>query len=111
MQLAALNFAGGDLAAGDRGLLSLPDGPAAFRDNIDVCVGIAAWTGCTVLNALYGNRADGVPERLQDELALENLALAVRAAAPGRGDRGAGGAELLRQPARCDDLQPERARA
>ncbi len=82
VQLVALNFAGGDLPAGDRGLLSLPDGSAAFRDNIDVCVGIAAWTGCTVLNALYGNRADDVPERLQDELALENLALAVRAAAP-----------------------------
>jgi hydroxypyruvate isomerase len=54
-----------------------------FRDNIDVCVGIAVQTGCTVLNALYGNRVDGVPEERQDELALENLALAARAAAPG----------------------------
>jgi hydroxypyruvate isomerase len=83
VQLAALNFAGGDLAAGDRGLLSQPDGAPAFWDNIDVCVGIAVQTGCTVLNALYGNRVDGVPEELQDELALENLALAARAAAPG----------------------------
>jgi hydroxypyruvate isomerase len=83
VQLAALNFAGGDIAAGDRGLLSQPDGAPAFLDNIDVCVGIAARTGCTVLNALYGNRVDGVPEGLQDELALENLALAARAAAPG----------------------------
>jgi len=72
-----------DLAAGERGLLSLPAGSAAFRDNIDVCVGIAVQTGCTVLNALYGNRVDGVPEELQDELALENLALAARAAVPG----------------------------
>jgi len=80
VRLAALNFAGGDLAAGDRGLLSLPEGSAAFRDNIDVCVGIAGRTGCTVLNALYGNRVDGVPRRVQDELALENLTLAARAA-------------------------------
>jgi hydroxypyruvate isomerase len=81
VRLAALNFAGGDLAAGDRGLLSRPESSAAFRDNIDVCAGIAGRTGCTVLNALYGNRADGVPERVQDELALENLALAARSAA------------------------------
>jgi hydroxypyruvate isomerase len=81
VQLAALNFAGGDLAAGDRGLLSRPDGSAAFRDNIDVCVGIAGRTGCTVLNALYGNRADGVSADVQDVLAVENLTLAAQAAA------------------------------
>jgi hydroxypyruvate isomerase len=62
--------------------MSLPEGSAAFRDNIDVCVGIAGQTGCTVLNALYGNRAeDGVPPLQQDEIAAENLALAARAAA------------------------------
>ena len=81
VRLAALNFAGGDLAAGDRGLLSLPAGSAAFRDNIDVCVGIAARTGCGVLNALYGNRAGDLTETQQQELALENLALAAAAAA------------------------------
>jgi len=81
VRLVLLNFAAGDMAAGDRGLLSLPAGSAAFRDNIDACVGIAARTGCTVLNALYGNRVDGLPERQQDELAAENLALAADAAA------------------------------
>ena len=81
VQLALLNFAGGDMAAGDRGLLSLPQGSAAFRDNIDVCTGIAARAGCAILNALYGNRADGLSGRQQDELAAENLALAARAAA------------------------------
>ena len=80
VRLVLLNFAAGDMAAGDRGLLSLPEGSAAFRDNIDVCVGIAGRTGCTILNALYGNRVDGLPERQQDELAAENLALAARAA-------------------------------
>jgi hydroxypyruvate isomerase len=81
VRLVALNFAGGDLAAGDRGLLSRPDGSAAFRDNIDVGVGIAGRTGCTVLNALYGNRQHGTPDQVQDELARENLILACRAAA------------------------------
>ena len=80
VRLALLNFVSGDMAAGERGLLSLPEGSAVFRDNIDVCVGIAGRTGCTILNALYGNRADGLTERQQDELAAENLALAARAA-------------------------------
>ena len=81
MQLVLLNFVAGDMAAGERGLLSLPAGSAVFRDNIDACVGIAERTGCGVLNALNGNRADGVPEQQQDELATENLALAASAAA------------------------------
>lgn len=81
VRLVLLNFAGGDLAAGDRGLLSLPAGSAAFRDNIDACTGIAARTGCGVLNALYGNRSDGLPGRQQDELAVQNLSLAAAAAA------------------------------
>ena len=81
VRLVLLNFAAGDMTAGDRGLLSLPAGSAAFRDNIDVCVGIAGRAGCGVLNALYGNRVDGLPERQQDELAVENLALAADAAA------------------------------
>ena len=79
--LAGLNFAAGDLAQGHRGWLSLPDRSAAFRDNIQATVGIAGRAGCRVLNALYGNRVDGVPGAAQDELALENLVLATRAAA------------------------------
>jgi len=75
VQLAGLNFAAGDMAAGDRGLVSDPMQITAFRDNVDVCVGIAGRTGCTVLNALYGNR----PGR--DELAVLNLLIAARAAA------------------------------
>jgi hydroxypyruvate isomerase len=81
VRLVGLNFIAGDMAAGERGLLSLPGRSAAFRDNIEACVGIAGRTGCTVLNALYGNRADGVPEHRQSELATENLTLAARAAA------------------------------
>lgn len=49
-----------------------------FRDNVDVTVGIGEQLGCRAFNALYGNRIDSALE--QDELAVENLALAARAA-------------------------------
>jgi hydroxypyruvate isomerase len=51
-----------------------------FRRNIDVVVDFAQSTGCAALNALYGNRVSGVTPEEQDELALENLASAARAA-------------------------------
>jgi len=75
VQLAGLNFAAGDMAGGDRGWVSDPMKITEFRDNVDVCVGIAARTGCTILNALYGNRP------CRDELAVLNLMIAARAAA------------------------------
>lgn len=79
--LTGLNFAAGDMPAGERGLLSDPSRSGEFRDNIDVAVGIAERLGCRALNALYGNRADGVGTGPQDQAAAENLALAGRAAA------------------------------
>ena len=81
VQLTGLNFAAGDMPAGDRGLLSDPAHKAAFRDNIDVTVGIGKRLGTKAFNALYGNRVEGVDPEQQDELAAENLALAGRAAA------------------------------
>ncbi|MQA26344.1 MAG: TIM barrel protein [Micromonosporaceae bacterium] len=81
VRLVGLNFAGGDLPGGERGLLSQPARSPEFRDNIAVAVGIARATGCRALNALYGNRVDGVAAEAQDELAGENLALAAKAAA------------------------------
>lgn len=79
-QLVGLNFDAGEMAAGDRGLLSRPGDSARFRENVDVAVGFAASTGCTVLNALYGNRDVRAGAAAQRELAVENLALAARAA-------------------------------
>lgn len=78
--LVGLNFDAGDMAAGWRGLLSLPNESDRFRANIPVATGFAAETGCRVLNALYGNLAEGVNKAAQDELALENLTLAAEAA-------------------------------
>jgi hydroxypyruvate isomerase len=45
-----------------------------------VAVGFAASLGCTVLNALYGNRDPGVTVPEQRELATENLVFAATAA-------------------------------
>lgn len=81
VRLVGLNFFGGDMPAGDRGLVSWPERAAEFRDNLEVAVGIGERLGCRAFNALYGNRVDGVAVRAQDELAAENLALAARAAA------------------------------
>ncbi|MEU5658556.1 TIM barrel protein [Streptomyces sp. NPDC047737] len=80
-RLVGLNFYAGELPGPDRGALSLPGEESdRFRANIDVAAGFAASVGCTALNALYGNRVAGVDPAVQDELALENLVLAARAA-------------------------------
>jgi hydroxypyruvate isomerase len=80
MRLVGLNFFAGDMAAGQRGVLSHPARAGEFRDNVDVAVAIAEQLGCKTFNALYGLRIDGVAESEQDELARENLAFAAKAA-------------------------------
>ncbi|MEU0147192.1 TIM barrel protein [Streptomyces sp. NPDC006288] len=80
-QLVGLNFYAGLLPGPDRGALSVPGEESdRFRANIDVAADFAASVGCKALNALYGNRVEGVEPSVQDELALENLVLAARAA-------------------------------
>ncbi|MFD8385407.1 hydroxypyruvate isomerase family protein [Streptomyces sp. NPDC059679] len=79
VRLTGLNFFAGDMAGGDRGLVSWPARVAEFRDNIDVTVAIGEQLGCRSFNALYGNRLDGVAPAEQDDLAVENLALAAKA--------------------------------
>ncbi|SFD98535.1 hydroxypyruvate isomerase [Actinacidiphila alni] len=80
-RLVGLNFYAGQLPGPDRGALSVPgEESERFRANVDVAAGFAASVGCTALNALYGNRVEGVDPAAQDELALENLVLAARAA-------------------------------
>ncbi|WP_229358713.1 TIM barrel protein [Streptomyces sp. UNOB3_S3] len=80
-RLVALNFYAGRLPGPDRGALSVPgEESARFRANIGVAAAFAASVGCRALNALYGNRVDGVAPDVQDALALENLAHAARAA-------------------------------
>ncbi|MBZ4019782.1 TIM barrel protein [Streptomyces purpurogeneiscleroticus] len=80
-QLVGLNFYAGQLPGPDRGALSLPgEESEKFRANVPVAVEFARTMGCTSLNALYGNRIEGVDPALQDEVALANLTYAARAA-------------------------------
>ncbi|WP_055569357.1 TIM barrel protein [Streptomyces atriruber] len=81
VRLVGLNFYAGQLPGPDRGALSIPgEESAKFRANLAVAADFAKSLGCTALNALYGNRVDGVDPAAQDELALENLVLAAREA-------------------------------
>ncbi|MYU26036.1 TIM barrel protein [Streptomyces sp. SID8352] len=82
VRLVGLNFYAGMLPGPDRGALSVPGAESdRFRANVDVVADFAGSLGCTALNALYGNRIPGVDPAAQDELALENLVSAARAAA------------------------------
>ena len=78
--LSGLNFAAGDMAAGERGLLSDPATSSMFRDSVDIAVGIGSATGTSGFNALYGNRLPHLDPKEQDALAVENLTYAARAA-------------------------------
>src|SRR5664279_779200 len=81
VSLVGLNFFAGDMAGGDRGLVSWPARSGEFRENIPVVAAIGDRLGCKAFNALYGNRVDGVNADEQDELATENLALAAQGVA------------------------------
>ncbi|SDS23421.1 hydroxypyruvate isomerase family protein [Microlunatus soli] len=78
LSLAGLNLFAGDMAAGERGVLSAPHRRDEFRANLDVVVEVAARTGARGFNALYGQRLPGVEPAEQDRVALENLELAVQ---------------------------------
>lgn len=81
VRLVGLNFFAGDMPGGDRGLVSWPARSGEFRDNVEVTIGIGERLGCRAFNALYGNRVEGADPPAQDDLAVENLAFAGRAAA------------------------------
>lgn len=81
IQLSGLNFFAGDMAAGDRGLVSWVGRESEFADNVDVVVGIGDRLGCRAFNALYGLRSDDVPAEQSDELGATNLRLAADAIA------------------------------
>ena len=80
VELVSLNFHTGDMAAGERGIVSHPARVREFRENVAAAVEIAGRTGCTRLNAPYGLRLPGVGEAEQDAVAAGNLAFAAAAA-------------------------------
>jgi hydroxypyruvate isomerase len=97
--LRGLNFYAGDMAAGERGLVSWLGREAEFADSLVVALGIAERTGCSSFNALYGNRLDGEDPAKQDDLALVNLTTAAEAAAKI-------GAQLVLEPLSGADRYP-----
>jgi hydroxypyruvate isomerase len=81
IDLVSLNFHTGDMAAGERGIVSHPARVAEFRENVAAAVEIAGRAGCRRLNAPYGLRVPGVDAAEQDAVAIENLRFAAEAAA------------------------------
>jgi hydroxypyruvate isomerase len=80
LEVALFNFDAGDVAAGDRGLLSDPDRQGVFRQNVPVALELAAKIGCTRLNALVGVRRADLELEAQLELARQNVAWAAEQA-------------------------------
>lgn len=77
--LVGLNLDGGDLPAGDRGLVSLPGMEHRFEENLECAMALAERLSVPVVNALYGNRVEGVAPEAQDEVAVSRLCAAVAA--------------------------------
>ncbi|WP_084959789.1 hydroxypyruvate isomerase family protein [Thermoactinospora rubra] len=81
VELSGLNFAAGDMPGGDRGLVSLPDRQREFRYSVAIATEIGAQLDVPLYNALYGNRLPGTDPAEQDDVAMENLALAAQTVA------------------------------
>ncbi|GAA4662465.1 MULTISPECIES: hydroxypyruvate isomerase family protein [Amycolatopsis] len=81
VRLVSLNFFAGDMASGERGLVSWIGREQELADSVAIAVGIAERLGCRTFNALYGNRIDGLDPTAQDEHALSILDQAAAAAA------------------------------
>lgn len=81
VRLVGLNVFAGDMPGGDRGLMSWPQRSGELADSLAVATDIGGRLGVRAFNALYGNRVDGARPAEQDELAVENLTRACRAAA------------------------------
>ncbi|HEY3904472.1 MAG TPA: TIM barrel protein [Streptosporangiaceae bacterium] len=80
VELVSLNGFAGEMASGDRGILSWPGRELEFEDNLDLLLAIGVRLGCGRFNLLYGNRQEGADPAAQDELAAQHLAQAGRAA-------------------------------
>jgi hydroxypyruvate isomerase len=81
VEVVLMNFDGGDLKAGDRGLVGDPDRAEAFRANVPLALEIAERLGCRKLNALTGKAISGIPLSEQLALVAANVAFAADLAA------------------------------
>src|SRR3954467_6723839 len=82
LSVALFNFDAGDMAAGDRGLLSDPDRARRFRENVPVALELPERRGCKRLNALVGLERSPAQREAQLKLAADNVAWAADRAAP-----------------------------
>jgi len=81
LETVLLNFAAGDMKAGDRGLAGDPARAADFRANVPVAIDLARRLGCGKLNALAGNATSDADRPGQLDLLAESVAFAADAAA------------------------------
>ena len=82
LQVALFNFDAGDMAAGDRGMLSDPDRAHRFRENVPVALDLARRLGCERMNALVGLERSPAEREARLRLAAENVRWAADQAAP-----------------------------
>jgi hydroxypyruvate isomerase len=73
VDVALMNFDGGDLAAGERGILSSPQKVEAFRGHAPAALEFAQAVGCPRLNALVGLRDPSIERTTQHGLAVESV--------------------------------------
>lgn len=79
VELVALNFFAGDMAAGDRGVFCVPELRSVLRDSVDIAASIGQRLGCRVFNALHGIELSDMPQEAQQDCVLQNLAMAASA--------------------------------
>jgi hydroxypyruvate isomerase len=81
LEVALFNFDAGDMAGGERGLISDPGRQEQFRENVPLALELAQRVGCSRLNALVGQQIAAMNREEQLDLARENLAWAAARAA------------------------------
>jgi hydroxypyruvate isomerase len=85
VDVVAMNSYAGDMAAGERGIVSDPERGSEFRDNIAVLADLGSRLGCRKFNVLYGNTRDGLATIEQRDTATAELAWAASVVAGNAG--------------------------
>jgi hydroxypyruvate isomerase len=80
LDVALFNFHAGDMAAGDRGLVSDPGRQHQFRENVPIALDLARALGCERINVLVGQEIPGLDREEQLALARENVRFAAEEA-------------------------------
>jgi hydroxypyruvate isomerase len=80
LDVALFNFDAGDMAAGDRGLVSDPERQHQFWDNVPVALDLARTLGCEKMNVLLGHEIPGMDREEQLALARESVRFAAEKA-------------------------------